>query len=363
MYRKGNVPKRSEDSELIVHSWTRKGFFGSYANLYKTHNPGDPIRWDKGLGPASIGVDQCEPSDLAKADGKPMPLLSNGNITLSVSRRSAAMPYCWRNADADELFFVHRGEARFETELGLLSGEPGDFVYLPRNIVYRVVPQAQDNLYLILETRSLLETADAYHRAHGETSSGLDLSLIVVPEPGLDGHGQHQAEHEVRIKVDGDVYSAYFDYDPVGVTVGWAGDPVVFKLSAWDVPCARLPSTPPTAAVFITEEKDCVVTVHTPMAIPGRAGGPPAHSNDFDEVWFRHSTATVEGTDPSLVRWDPQGITQPGLRRPAPASNGQRREPDLRSLNLNIDVKKRLRLTKEAEDHLVDRRQTAGAMG
>lgn len=358
MYRKGNVPKRGEESELIVHSWTRKGFFGSYATLYKTHNPGAPIRWDKGLGPEAIAVDQSQPADLHIPDGRPMPLLSNGNITVSVSRRSSPMPFCWRNADADELYFIHRGEARFETELGILAAEPGDFIYLPRNIVYRLVPQTEDNLHLILETRSLLETAESYHRDHGETGAGLDMTLIAVPEPGTNGSA-HQAEYEVRTKVDGEVYSAYFDYDPVGVTVGWAGDPIVFKLSAWDVPCARLPSTPPTAAVFITEEKDCVVTVHTPMGIPGRSGGPPAHSNDFDELWFRHSAATMEGAEPSLLRWDPQGVTQPGFRRLA-GGNGQRREPDLRSLNLNIDVKQRLRLTKEAEGYLVEQRQTAG---
>ena len=44
---------------------------------------------------------------------------------------------------------------------------------------------------------------------------------------------------------------------------GWAGDPIVFKLSGWDVPCASLPSTPPTAAVFMTEGSEAVVTVHT----------------------------------------------------------------------------------------------------
>ena len=203
MYRKGDVPKHREESELIVHSWTRKGFFGSYANIYKTHNPGEPIRWDTGLGPASISVDECEPSDHQRPDGKPMRLLSNGNITLAVSRRGSAMPYCWRNADADELFFVHRGEARFETELGLLSAEPGDFVYLPRNIVYRLVPQTPENLFLILETRSLLETADAYHRAHGETSQGLDLSLAHSVE--VLGHGDLASQEAQSLRGRGGI--------------------------------------------------------------------------------------------------------------------------------------------------------------
>ena len=40
MFKKGNVPGRNADSELTVHSVTRKGFFGPYATIYKTRNPG-----------------------------------------------------------------------------------------------------------------------------------------------------------------------------------------------------------------------------------------------------------------------------------------------------------------------------------
>jgi homogentisate 1,2-dioxygenase len=270
------------------------------------------------------------------------------------------MPFCWRNADADELYFVHRGAARFETELGSLDAEPGDFVYLPRNLVYRVNPEGEDTLHLVLETQALLETADRYHRDHGETSAGLDLSLIVVPEPTV-GTSLDQPEYEVRTKVGGEVYSSFFDYDPVGVTAGWAGDPIVFKLSAWDIPCAHLPSTPPTAAVFMTENSDCVVTVHTPMPSAGRGGGPPAHTNDYDEIWFLHSTGSAERSGRlGLIRWEPQGVTQPGFRR----TNGgaPRREPDGRTLNLNIDVRRRLHVTKEAEPYVVEEKAAAVAL-
>lgn len=357
MFRKGYAPGRNEETDLYVHSWTRKGFFGAYATLYKRRNPGEPIRWDHRLGPAAIDLDRARPDDLERAEGLPMPLLTNGNITVSVSRRSAPMPFCFRNVDGDELYFIHQGRARFETELGRLTADPGDFVYLPRNVLYRVVPEDQDTLHVILETKSLLETAERYHRDHGETGAGLDMTLIAVPEPEerADASG---AEYEVRAKVEGELYSAFFDYDPVGVTAGWAGDPIVFKLSAWDVPCARLPSTPPTASVFITEERDCVVTVHTPMRMPGRRAGPPAHTNDFDEIWFRHTAG-----GPALLRWDPQGVTQPGGRRER--TNGQpaqaRQEAETPSLNLNIDVKARLHLTQEAEAYLAERQAAATA--
>lgn len=362
MYRIGNVPRRPGDSELFQHMWTRKGFFGAYANLYKTQSPGEPVRWDPRLGPAAIDVAEAQPGDLDDPRGGSLPLLTNGDVTVSVSRRREAMPFCWRNVDADELYFIHRGRARFETEFGVLDGEPGDFVYLPRNAVYRVVPGTNDTIHLIVETQSMLETADRYHRDHGETSMGLDLSLIGVPEPGAPS-ASDQAEYEVRLKVDGELYSVFYDYDPVGVTAGWAGDPIVFKLSGWDVPAARLPSTPPTAAIFMTDGSEAVVTVHTPP--PGgllttRGGGPPAHTNDYDELWFLHAPESApDGPGLGQLRWDPQGLTQAGARRRATASNGAPpRRPDGRLLNVNVDVRKRLRLTPEAAALI---RQTTGS--
>src|SRR5712691_10653099 len=294
MFRRGRLPARGEDSELEVHSWTRRGFFGSYATIYKTHNPGNALSWETGLGPAAVDVERAQPSDAERSDGLPLPLITNGEITVSVSKRSAAMPYCWRNANADELFFIHRGRCLFETELGRLSAEPGDLVFLPRNLVYRTVPEGGEQVHLILETIPLLESAEPYHRQHGETSSGLDMSVIEVPEP-WENPNPGQREYEVRTKVEGRFLSAFFDFDPVGVTVGWSGDPIVYKLSAWDVPCASLPSTPPTAAVFMTDGKEAVVTVHTPRRGPGGSGGPPAHTNDFDELWFLHSAAGETG--------------------------------------------------------------------
>jgi homogentisate 1,2-dioxygenase len=352
MYRIGNVPRQPRDSELFQHMYTRKGFFGAYANLYKTQSPGEPIRWDPRLGPASVDVAEARPTDLDDPRGQPLSLLTNGDVTVSVSRRGQPMPFCWRNVDADELYFIHRGPARFETEFGLLDAEPGDFVYLPRNVVYRLVPRSDDTLHLILETQSMLEIADRYHREHGETSMGLDLSLIGVPEPGATS-ASDQAEHEVRLKVDAELYSVFFDYDPVGVTAGWAGDPIVFKLSGWEVPAARLPSTPPTAAIFMTDGSEAVVTVHTPP--PGgllatRGGGPPAHTNDYDELWFLHVPAGAPASaGVGELRWDPQGLTQAGARRRG-STNGQVQRPaDVPALNVNVDVRKRLRLTPAAE--------------
>ena len=45
--------------------------------------------------------------------------------------------------------------------------------------------------------------------------------------------------------------------------------------------------------------------------------GPPAHTNDYDEIWFLHTGGRPGREDRvGLLRWEPQGATQPGFVRP-----------------------------------------------
>ena len=103
--------------------------------------------------------------------------------------------------------------------------------------------------------------------------------------------------------------------------------------------------------MFVTDGGEAVVTVHTPMRGPGRAGGPPAHTNDYDELWFLHTAEPVPGAERvGKLRWEPQGLTQAGFKR----SNGDapRRQMDVPSMNVNVDVRQRLHLTKEALEYV-----------
>ena len=64
------------------------------------------------------------------------------------------MPFYYRNADADDVYFIHRGEGRIETDFGPVAFEAGDYVVIPRGITYRVVPATTDNFFLLIESYS-----------------------------------------------------------------------------------------------------------------------------------------------------------------------------------------------------------------
>ena len=123
----------------------RKGFYGKSAHLYHAHPPTGWIRFEGKLRPHCFDLNRLAPSDQADPQGTPMAFLGNNDVTLYVSRRSEPMPFYYRNADGDELLFVHRGEGAIETDFGPLDFEKGDYINIPRAVTYRVIPRSHDN--------------------------------------------------------------------------------------------------------------------------------------------------------------------------------------------------------------------------
>src|SRR5512135_1821393 len=87
----------------------RSGFFGPVSHLYRLHPPTGWDAMEGRLRPRAFDFGQADPSDGRDARGMRIRLLYNDDVALHVSRRREAMPYYFRNADADELHFVHEG--------------------------------------------------------------------------------------------------------------------------------------------------------------------------------------------------------------------------------------------------------------
>jgi len=135
----------------------RKGFYGKSAHLYHTHPPTGWIRFEGKLRPHCFDLNRLKPDDLNDAEGLPAAFLGNDDVRVSVSRRSDPMPFYFRNADGDELYFVHRGRGKIETDFGPLDFEPGDYINIPRAVTYRIVPETRDNFFLIIQSKHEFE--------------------------------------------------------------------------------------------------------------------------------------------------------------------------------------------------------------
>lgn len=308
--RKGTTPRRmhADLDGLKDDEIGRNGFVGRTTSLYRQ---GDPTAF-RSRGPLSGSTflaGALTPTDLDDPEGEPLELYRNADCRLALSRRSVAMPFYVRDVDADELYFVHRGTGRFDTELGPLSYRPGHYVYLPKATTYRHVPDGGESVLLIIETTEEL-------RAPAATLLGrhhpFDSGLVDLPEPATyDGPTTIRLTHE-QSHPQQHTWLEY-DHDPCDV-VGWRGDnlPFTFHVEDYDVHTSATTHLPPPVHLFL--QTPTVMVAHfLPRAAESARGverTPWYHRNiDYDEIAFFHD-GSLYGIPmpPGLVSHAPQGI-------------------------------------------------------
>jgi len=287
----------------------RKGFFGRSAHLYHAHPPTDWIRFEGKLRPHCIDCNVLEPTDRNDPRGSSLAFLGNSDILVSVSRRTEPMPFYFRNADGDELYFIHRGEGVIETDFGPLDFAPGDYLIIPRAVTYRVVPSTRDNFFLVMQSATEFNPPD---RGLVGQHALYDPAVIVTPEPApqLDDH----REWEVRIKAGDEFSSVVYPFNPMDV-VGWKGDLTAWKLSMRDIRplMSHRAHLPPSAhTTFVTE--GAVVCSFVPRPLeedPEALKVPFFHRNtDYDEFIFYHAGSffSRDNIKPGMVTLHPRGI-------------------------------------------------------
>jgi homogentisate 1,2-dioxygenase len=265
----------------------RKGFYGKSAHLYHLHPPTGWVRFEGKLRPHCFDLNLLQPSDGTDACGSPVAFLGNNDVEIHVSRRSAPMPFYFRNADGDQLLFVHRGEGVLETDFGPLTFEKGDYIVIPRAVTHRLVPRTRDNFFLIVQSKTEFDQPD---RGLVGQHALYDPAAITTPEPEpvADGAG----EYEVRIKADDEFSKVFYPFNPLDV-VGWKGDLTVWKINMRDIrpimsPRAHLPPSAHTS--FVTG--GAVVCSFLPRPLEEDADAlkvPFFHRNtDYDEFIFYH---------------------------------------------------------------------------
>lgn len=308
--RKGVTPRRQhadldglKDDEL-----GRYGFVGRTVSFYRRN---DPTKFTS-RGPLAASVflaPTLTPTDLNDAGGGPVDLYSNPDCRLALSRRALPMPFYVRNVDGDELWFVHRGTGRFETEFGPLSYRPGHYVYLPKSTTYRHVPDDGDNLLLLIETTEELRRPDPGLLGRNHP---FDASLADLPEPATyDGPHTIRLTHQ-RSHPDQHTWLEYA-HDPCDVE-GWRGDnvPFAFHIDDYDVLMSESVHLPPTVHLFLQAQGVAVMNF-LPRAAETRPGveRPPwYHRNaDYDEIAFFHG-GRMFGVElpPGLMTHAPQGV-------------------------------------------------------
>lgn len=299
----------------VEEEFARNGFFGRYAHLYRTHAP---VGWTRIEGPLRPRAYRAVPAreDCPQSGdylAARQSLFENEDVRIHVARISAPMPYYFRNADSDELLFVHEGAGRLETDFGPLAYEPGDYLVVPRGTSHRFHPTSMSVL-LVVESAS--EFSFPEKGMLGQHAL-FDPAVLRVPTPGETSSlpARANGEWEVRIQREGQLTHVFYPFCPLDV-VGWKGTLAPMQLNVRDirpVSSDRYHLPPSAHTTFVAH--NFVVCTFAPRPLEnGDAAAmkvPFYHSNiDFDEVLFYHSGDffSRQGIEPGMLTFHPQGI-------------------------------------------------------
>ncbi len=327
--RKGRITRQAHvdlPEGTYEEEFARQGFFGRTTHLYRTHPTTAWSRIEGPLRPRSYDLNKVDPATDASMLGSrepafsPVCILRNEDVALHwVS--PGAMDFLYRNADGDDLYFIHAGGGRLETTFGVLEYTQGDYLVLPRGTTYRFLPASGPQAYLLIESAGELTIPD---RNQLGPNALFDPAMIDTPE--LEPPSGPDREWAVHIKRRNEITRVFYPFNPNDV-VGWKGDLTVWRINVKDIRPVMSPRyhLPPSAhSTFLG--RNFVVCSFLPRPFEEEEGAmrvPFYHSNiDYDEVLFYSSGHffSREGIGPGMVTWHPQGIHHGPHPKAIPAS-------------------------------------------
>lgn len=357
-HSKGKVAKQAHvaiPEGLYEEEHGRQGFFGPATQFYHLHPPTDWKRIEGPLRPRAFRTYNLKPTELDDPRGEPVRMLYNDDVALFVSRRSEPMPFCFRNADGDEIHFIHKGRGVLQSDFGPLRYSEGDYLVVPKGTSYRVVPETTDNFTLIIQSRTRVRFPERGGIGH---YAPFDYDVIETPEP--EPIVEQKPEWELRVRRRGEYTSVFYDFCPLDVA-GWKGTHCVFKLNVKDFrPLMSEGIHLPPSAHATFEADGFVVCTFAPRPLEGDPKAlriPWYHRNiDYDEVFFVHSgeftLSRKSGTTPfGVLSLNPQGLQhgpQPGVWENS-VKNWQK-DARLEFVAVNLDTQEPLTMTPEAQE-------------
>lgn len=337
------------------------GFDGMSTLMYHVHPPtlikevkgqkniAPEIAFEKNLLPRSFKGYQLTPSkDYLESRN---PILVNSDVYIELAAPQASMKeYYYKNADADEVIFIHRGSGKLRTQLGNIDFAYGDYLVIPRGMIYQLEFNDDDNRLLIIQSFHPIFTPKRYRNRFGQL---LEHSPYCErdfrPPYELETHDE-KGEFLIKIKKEDVLYDFVYGSHPFDV-VGWDGFnyPYAFSIHDFEPITGRVHLPPPihqtfeTAAFVVCSFVPRLYDYH-PQAIPA----PYNHSNiDSDEVLYYvdGDFMSRNNIEHGQITLHPAGIAHGPHPGAYERSIGKK---DTQELAVMIDTFKPLKITKSA---------------
>lgn len=290
---------------LFEEEHGRKGFFGRVSHLYRENKPTDWTNIEGDLKPRNL-PDLFSKNDLKN---KFVKILYNQDLEIYLGTLDKTPATFYRNADFDEMFFIHEGEGKMETTYGHIPFKKGDYLIIPRGTTYKTYV---DSTCKILKIESLSEFEEPSRGILGPNAL-YDQTAKFIPEAAIGS--EKSKEYKITIKHRGKNTILTYPFNPLDA-VGWKGSLYAWKLSIYDycpINSHRYHIPPSGHTTFVAQNFVICSFVARPLehTSEGVLKVPFFHSNiDYDEVLFYHqgNFFSRDNIEAGAITYHPQGI-------------------------------------------------------
>lgn len=306
-YKLGSIPPkrhtqfRKANGELYAEELvSTEGFSSNYSLVYHCYAPTlvktlgeaysvEPkIAREKHLKHTSLIGFKIKPEDDFLKSRKPILVNADLHISLAAPRKSMT-DYFYKNTMADEMIFIHEGSGILKTGYGNIQFEYGDYLIIPRGVIYQIHFNDEKNRLFIVESFSPIKAPKRYRNENGQLLEHSPFCERDIKTPQNLETIDEKGDFKILIKKQGLIYPYVYGTHPFDF-VGWDGFhyPWGFSIHNFEPITGRLHQPPPVHQTF--EAHNFVVCSfvprkydYHPLSIPA----PYNHSNvDSDEVLY-----------------------------------------------------------------------------
>jgi len=304
---------------------SREGFSYIYSNLYHLSMPTQVM----GLGDFKKNENSYV---YLKEDHKPYHFQPNNRTKLMLYNKDVSISTLYLNnkeldknlfyrcGDCDILIYIQTGNGLLKTNYGNLKFHQGDYIVIPRGVIFQYNMESKDISGLVIESKAPIETPSKYRNRVGQLLEHSPFCERDIRTPELDEPIDEEGEFTVSVRLRSGDKCFIYNKHPFDV-VGWDGYyfPWILNINDFEPVTGSIHQPPPVHQTF--QSKGFVVCSfvsrlfdYHPDAIPA----PYPHSNvDSDEVIFysKGNFMSRKGISEGSITYHPMGLPhgpQPG---------------------------------------------------
>src|SRR5690554_1875235 len=262
---KRHIQFRKEDGSLYYEQlFGTVGFDGMSSNIYHEHRPTQvkEIRKQYSVAPKIAKENNIQSYRLRGFEVAPENdfldsrkiVLTNSDCHIALAAPKASMKdYFYKNTDSDEIIFIHKGTGKLRTFLGNLDFKYGDYLVIPRGMIYQIDFNTPDNRLFIVESKSPIYTPKRYRNWFGQLLEHSPFCERDIRQPQELETYDEKGDFVIKVKKKDEIFEMVYATHPFDV-VGYDGFNYPYALSIHDFEpiTGRIHQPPPVHQTFET---------------------------------------------------------------------------------------------------------------